>query len=102
MMSVPRAMTPARGMSFSGECDSSAASGSSSMPRKNHMANGRAKRIGNQPSGRNVDDPATSGFGAMSHSLSNENRPEASAMIENTRMMPIAMIETTIAKRNEM
>ncbi len=35
-------MIPARGMSLAGSCDSSAASGSSSMPRKNQIANGSA------------------------------------------------------------
>ena len=45
-ISVARAQRPARGMSRTGLCDSSAASGSSSMPRKNHIANGSAKRIG--------------------------------------------------------
>ena len=66
-MSVPRAERPARGMSRTGLCASSAASGSSSMPRKNHIANGSAKRIGSTPCGRNAVWPAS---GAMSKSLS--------------------------------
>jgi hypothetical protein len=98
-MSVPRAQRPARGMSRTGSCDSSAASGSSSMPRKNHIANGRAKRIGNTPCGRNAVWPAS---GAMSKRLSHENRPDVAAMTENTRRIPIEMIDTTIANLNEM
>jgi len=101
-MSVPRAITPARGMSRSGVCDSSAASGSSSMPRKNHIAKGSANRMGRMPSGRNTDEPTASAFGAMSHSLSHEKAPETSAMTENSRMIAMAMIDTTMAKRNEM
>ena len=59
---------PARGMSCAGLCVSSAASGSSSMPRKNHIANGRANRIGSDAVrqerrlpgvGRDVDSVST-------------------------------------------
>ncbi len=66
-ISVPRAQNPAFGMSRTGFVDSSAASGSSSMPRKNHIANGSANRIGKTPCGRKADCP---GSGSMSHSVS--------------------------------
>ena len=86
-------------MSRTGSCDSSAASGSSSMPRKNHIANGSANRIGNTPCGRNALCPAS---GAMFHSASHEKLPEKTAMAEKTRMIAIEMIETTMANLNEM
>jgi hypothetical protein len=78
--------------------DSSAASGSSSIPRKNHIANGSANRIGSRPCGRNSVWP---GSGAMSQRLPHWNAPENSAITEKTRMMPIEMIDTTIANLNE-
>jgi hypothetical protein len=98
-MSVPRAMKPARGMSFVGLTDSSAASGSSSMPRKNHIANGRAKRMGTTPWGRKADWP---GSGAILKSDAASNLPEKRAIAENTRRIAIEMIETTMANLNEM
>ena len=99
-MSVPRAMKPARGMSLVGLCDSSAASGSSSMPRKNHIANGSANRIGRTPCGRNA---RLAGVGRdVRRAMSQLNAPETIAMTEKTRRIAIEMIDTTIANLNEM
>jgi hypothetical protein len=96
---VPRAQRPARGMSRAGSCASSAASGSSSMPRKNHMAKGSANRMGKTPCGRNSVCPAS---GTLSNRLSKLNTPENTAIAEKTRMMPIEMIDTTMANLKEM
>jgi hypothetical protein len=97
-MSVPRAQNPAFGMSRTGSCASSAASGSSSMPRKNHMAKGSANRIGTTPCGRNEDCPAS---GSMLKRLSQLKRPEKAAIAEKTSRMAMEMIETTIANLKE-
>ena len=85
-------------MSRTGSVDSSAASGSSSMPRKNHIANGSANRIGSTPCGRNAVWP---GSGSMSKSLSHENSPEKIAIALNTSRIAIEMIDTTIANLND-
>jgi len=68
------------------------------MPRKNHIAKGSANRIGRTPWGRNAVWPSS---GTMSHRASHENAPEKSAMAEKTRMIPIEITDTMIAKRNE-
>ena len=101
-MSVPRAQKPAFGMSRTGLCDSSAASGSSSMPRKNHIANGRANRIGKtRRRGRNVaSGPRVGGHVPQVAPTGTRRRRPPSA--EKTRMMPMEMIETTIANLKEM
>ena len=98
-MRVPRAQKPARGMSRTGLWDSSAASGSSSMPRKNHIANGRAKRMGSTPWGRNSFQP---GSGAMFQSEPQSSAGEKSAMTLKTTRMPIEITETTMANLKEM
>lgn len=97
-MSVPRAQRPARGMSRTGLWDSSAASGSSSIPRKNHMANGRANRIGRIPCGRNAFWPAS---GTMSNSDAQLKCPLNSAIAEKKRMIAIEMTDTMIANLND-
>ena len=97
-MSVPRAQSPARGMSRTGSCDSSAASGSSSMPRKSHMANGIAKRIGSTPCGRKRLWP---GSGSMSKRLPQSIAPLARAMTAKSTSTPMEMTETTMANFRE-
>ena len=88
--------TPAFGMSLVGSCDSSAASGSSSMPRKNQIAKGRANRMPMPPNGRNSVLPSV---GAMSNSLAKSTEPVANAAIAKKAITPIEMIATTSAKR---
>ena len=55
--SVMSPTMPALGMSFAGLFVSSAANGSSSMPRKNHIAKGSENRMPTAPNGRKVDLP---------------------------------------------
>ena len=69
------------------------------MPRKNHIANGSANKIGSTPWGRNSFQP---GSGSMFHSDAQSSAGEKSAITENTTMIAIEMIDTTIANRNEM
>jgi len=68
------------------------------MPRKNHIANGRANRIGTTPCGRNSVWP---GSGAISHRFAHSKAPEKIAIAEKTRMIAIEMIDTTIANLKE-
>ena len=85
-------------MSSWGVWVSSAASGSSSMPRKNQIANGSAKSTPPRPNGRNVLLP---GSGAMFHRLSQENRPEKIARTKNRARTDSEMTAMTTAKRND-
>ena len=87
-----------RGMSSCGVWVSSAASGSSSMPRKNQMANGRAASTPVMPNGRNLLLPAS---GTMSIRLSVENLPEKTARMKKIARTDSEMIVMTIANRNE-
>ncbi len=69
------------------------------MPRKNHIANGSASRIDPTPKGRNSVFPSV---GAMFQSDPQSNAPVRSDIAPKTTMMPIEMIETTIANPKEM
>ncbi len=94
----PYLRIPAFGISFAGLCASSAASGNSSIPKKNHIANGIAATIGQRPNGKKDVLPAS---GAILVKLSNENLPlniDIKAKIART---PSAINETQIANLNE-
>ena len=84
-------------MSLAGFLASSAARGSSSIPRKNQTANGIAQRIPSTPNGRNALWP---GSGAMLNSLSTLNSPEKAAIREKITMIAREIIATTIANLN--
>ena len=91
-------MSDPRGMSCCGVWVSSAASGSSSMPRKNQIANGRARSTPPSPIGRKVLLPAS---GAMFQRLSHENLPEKIASTKKTPSTASEMIVMTTANRND-
>ena len=97
---VPRAQNPAFGMSRAGLWDSSAASGSSSMPRKNHIANGRANRIGSDA----VRQERRSGprRARCRTACPRLNWPEKIAIAEKTSRIAMEMIDTTMANLKEM
>ena len=96
--SVPNPQIPAFGISRTGLCASSAANGSSSIPKKNHIANGIAATIAQNPLGRNVELPSV---GAISNKLSTENLPLTIAMIANMARTAREAIATTIANLND-
>ena len=96
--SVPIPRIPAFGISLAGSCASSAASGSSSIPKKNHIANGIAATIGQIPNGRKDELPAS---GAMLVRLSNENLPLKIAITEKMARTASAINETTIENLKE-
>ncbi|CAB4728446.1 unannotated protein [freshwater metagenome] len=95
---MPRPRIPAFGISFAGLCASSAASGSSSIPRKNHIANGIAATIAQSPIGKKVELPAS---GAILVRLLNENSPEKIAITVKMARTPRAINETQIANLND-
>ncbi len=95
---VPRPRIPAFGISLAGSCASSAASGSSSIPRKNHIANGIAATIAQSPIGKKVEFPAS---GAILVRLLNENSPEKIAITVKMARTPRAINETQIANLND-
>ena len=95
-VNIPR--MPALGMSRAGVCASSAVSGSSSMPRNSHIANGSASTTCHQPCGRNVLLP---GSGSMSKRLPKSRLPESSARTPKTAMTARERTATIVAKRKE-
>jgi hypothetical protein len=96
--SVNMPATDPRGMSLAGSWVSSAARGSSSMPRKNQIAKGMARKIPRKPYGRKVLPPAS---GAISKRLSTLNLPEKTAETKKIASTPSEMIAITKAKRND-
>ena len=90
---------PAFGMSFAGLCASSAASGSSSMPRKNHIANGSANE--DRRRRRTAGTSVLPSVGAMFHRLEKSTALAPNAMITNTARIASEMNEMISANRNE-
>ena len=76
----------ALGMSRRGSIDSSAASGTSSIARKNQIANGKALKMPLIPNGRNEPSPAGASPppSAMLNHRSGLNSPLTSAATKNT------------------
>jgi hypothetical protein len=96
--SVSRPEPSARGTSRTGSTASSAASGSSSMPRKNQMAKGSAVSTPSGPCGRNAPWPL-SAAGAMSSAC--DMATCGSAPSQNTTKMPSANTVMASVARND-